>query len=186
MISKDHNVSEVSIFNILKVRSKNNSRIEILPAFLITIVIAILLMLGMLEVQPTLIAAAEKNNLLFPFAPDWIEGMNSGNLFYRFMWFIGDWTNGIFITSVPASLGMLGMALVGYILEKKKSKWAGTGVGGNSKVFIRLLTAQLLALILCQVFYSPLLAVGFVPTLAPMFSVTPALIMTFGADNKNG
>lgn len=167
-----------------KEEPKVTTRRKILPVSCAIIVLSILLMLWMMSAQPALIEAAERNQLLFPFAPDWIVGMNEGNLFYRVMWYIGDWTNGIFVTSIPASVAMLATTFAGYVLEKKKSKYAGTGVGGNSKVFLRLLLVQLLASALCMVVYSPLLKNGFVPTLAPMFSVAPAVVTTFGFEPK--
>lgn len=160
-------------------------RKEVFLPCLISILLAVFLMMGMLAVQPALIAAAESNGILFGFWPTWLENVMAGSVFYRIMWLIGDWTEGAFLKSVPAAIFMLIAALVAFGLEKKKSKYAGTGVGGNCGVFPQLLSAQLLGLVICQLVYGRFFAVaGWIPTFTPMCSVAPALILTFGKEPK--
>ena len=160
-------------------------RKEVLLPCLGVIVAAVLLMLGMLAVQPGLIAAAEQNQFLFPFWPSWLEGAMEGSFFYRVMWLLGDMTEAQFLKSVPASLFMFAVALIAFGLEKRKSKYAGTGVGGNCGAFLQIIIAQVLGLVLCQLVYGGFFKIaGWIPTFTPMCSVAPALILTFGKDVK--
>lgn len=161
----------------------NTSRRPILLAFLITIAASIGLLFLMNALQPSLIRP-EGTSILPDFWPTWLKGVQEGNIGYRILWFFGDWTEGPFLKSVPAALLMLICAFIAYRREKAKNPRCGTGVGGNCHIWPQILAASFGGLVLCQLAYGSFFSHGWIPTFTPMFSVGPALILTFGGDLK--
>ena len=139
------------------------SRKEVLPAFLGVLVVTILLFAGMSALQPMLMGNAyihDFNTML--------AGCMEGTIFYKVMWFLADFTEATFIASVPASILMIVAGFVAAYLERKKSRFAGTGVDGNGHLFSSMFFATAAAIILGMVVYASLYPgwTGWVPTFA--------------------
>lgn len=154
------------------------SRKEILPGFFAVIVVAIVLYAVMMALQPMLM----ENNLLYDFNT-MLAGCMAGDVPYYVAWFFADLTEGSFIASLPASIGMIIMGFVAAYLERRRSSHAGTGVAGNGHVFTAMFLATVIALILGQVLYDSLFAAGWIPTFAVVLTVQ-VFVAFYGSDPK--
>ncbi len=175
----EDSIKEVDV-NEIKKETQKISRTKILPAFIIVVVIAVGLMFLMNALQPSIIEWSTNNNVFFSFG-DMMAGAQEGSFFYRVMWYIGDMTEGALVKTVPASIGMVIMALIACALERKKSRHAGTGVGGNGRIFPAILIGSLISAALCQLIYGSFFSAGWIPTFTP-FLLVPAYLMSFGAN----
>ena len=156
------------------------SRKEVLPAFLGVLVVTILLFAGMSALQPMLMGNAyihDFNTML--------AGCMEGTIFYKVMWFLADFTEATFIASVPASILMIVAGFVAAYLERKKSRFAGTGVDGNGHLFSSMFFATAAAIILGMVVYASLYPgwTGWVPTFAVVLTVQ-VFVIFYGSDLK--
>ena len=148
-----------------------------------TIIVAIGLMFTMNAVQPSLIAAAENNGLLFSFT-QWLAGLSKGSVFWRCMWFLGDLTEGMFYRNIIAAVFMFVFTLIAWRMAKK-GKAAGTGVAGNQCVFGWILAAQFLGIALNLIIWGGFAkSAGWIPSFVPMCCVAPPLILKFGGGLK--
>lgn len=150
------------------------SRKEVLPAFLIVLVITAAVYFGMTALQPLLMG----NTYLFDFG-QLMSGCIEGNLFYRVMWFLADYTETTFLACAPASVVMCIFAFIAAGLEKKKSKHMGTGVGGLSPIFSTLFFSASASMILGQLVFGSLFSYGWIPTFAAFLTVQ-AFIIYYG------
>lgn len=160
---------------------RSGSRREVLPAFAITIAIAIALYLVMEVVAPSL----QGNSLLYSFG-DLVAGCAEGTLFFRVMWLFTDFTEGSFIVSLLGSIFMCLVAPVSAYLENKKSPHAGTGVDGNGKYFGAMLLSAFLSILISQFLYGRsewFAAYGFLPTFNSLL-VAQTMITCYGKSWK--
>ncbi len=158
--------------------STTASRLEVLPAFCITVVGATALYLLMSYLQPMLMG----NDFIYDFGA-MMAGCMEGDPFYRVAWFFADLTEGSFIASLPASIGMIIMGFVAAALERKRSKHAGTGVAGNGHAFTAMFVTTVLSLILGQLIYGGLFASGWIPTFATVLTVQ-VFVIFYGTELK--
>ena len=154
------------------------SRREIMPAFVGTVVFAIAQYAIMSYVQPFLMG----NDFIYDFSA-MMAGCMEGNPLYYVAWFFADLTEGSFIASLPASVGMIIMGFVAAALERRRSPWAGTGVAGNGSIFTVMFVTTCLSLILGQVLYDGLFASGWIPTFATVLTVQ-VFVIFYGPDLK--
>ena len=154
------------------------SRREILPAFVGTVVFAVALYAVMSYVQPLLMG----NDFIYDFGA-MMAGCMEGNPLYYVAWFFADLTEGSFIASLPASVGMIIMGFVAAALERRRSPWAGTGVAGNGNIFTVMFVTTCLSLILGQVLYDGLFSSGWIPTFATVLTVQ-VFVIFYGTDLK--
>ena len=154
------------------------SRREILPAFIGTVVFAAALYAVMSYVQPLLMG----NDFIYDFGA-MMAGCMEGNPLYYVAWFFADLTEGSFIASLPASIGMIIMGFVAAALERRRSPWAGTGVAGNGNIFTVMFVTTCLSLILGQVLYDGLFSSGWIPTFATVLTVQ-VFVIFYGTDLK--
>ena len=154
------------------------SRREILPAFIGTVVFAVALYAVMSYVQPLLMG----NDFIYDFGA-MMAGCMEGNPLYYVAWFFADLTEGSFIASLPASVGMIIMGFVAAALERRRSPWAGTGVAGNGNIFTVMFVTTCLSLILGQVLYGGLFSSGWIPTFATVLTVQ-VFVIFYGTDLK--
>ena len=153
-----------------------HSRREVLPAFLIVVAIALVLYAVMSAVQPMLL----ENNYIHDFGT-MLAGCMGGSIFYKVMWFFADFTEATFIASVPASIFMIIAGFVAAHLENKGSKYAGTGVAGNGRIFSSMFFATAAAILLGMVLFAGLYPgwTGWVPTFAVVLTVQ-VFVIFFG------
>lgn len=155
------------------------SRKQVAPVAIGVMAISVAVMLLMQYLQPVLLANAANGSLLSDFGT-WIGGAMSGSFSDRVMWFLGDYTEGTFIKSVPASVLMIVFTFISCHLEKKKSKYAGTGVGGNSSIYLKMFGIATVSMIICQLVYDPIyFSNGWIPTFTP-FIVSQVFVLFYG------
>ena len=161
------------------VRVKPDSRREVLLPFVITMAAAIALYAVMEAAAPYI----QENSFLYSFG-DLVAGSAEGNLFFRLMWLLTDFTEGSFIVSLLGSIFMCLVAPLSAYLEKKKSSHAGTGVDGNSGYFIQMYCAAFLSVLISQLLYGQgewFAAYGFIPTFSSLL-VAQTMITCYGKE----
>lgn len=157
-------------------RNSGISRKEILPAFLATVIIALVLYLGMNALQPALM----NNHYICDFGTIMV-GCIQGNWLFRTLWSLTDLTAATFIASVLGSICMTIVAFIAAHLERKKSKYAGTGVCGNGQVFTAMAISAIIAVFLSQVIFGRYFAQGWIPTFAAFITVQ-VFVTHYGAE----
>lgn len=157
--------------------SVKRSRMEALPALLITIAGACILYAIMTAAAP-LVA----NNTIISDFGTMLAGCMQGIIPEQVHWFFADMSETTFIASAPASIGLVVGALIAARLEVKGSRWAGTGVDGNGAIYSGLTIASLASVALGIVFFGHVWPgfTGWIPTFAVLLIVQP-LIIQFGA-----
>ncbi|WP_139651692.1 hypothetical protein [Raoultibacter phocaeensis] len=156
--------------------STTTSRKEILPVFIGTVVGAIVLFAAMNALQPMLM----ENNYIHDFGT-MLTGAMEGTVFYKVMWYFADFTEATFIASVPASIFMIIGGFVAAYLERKKSRYAGTGVDGHGHIFSGMFFATAAAILLGMLVFGELYPgwTGWIPTFAVVLTVQ-VLVLFFG------
>lgn len=154
------------------------SRKEILPAFLISLAGIIVLFIIMNSVNPKL-----SGNSSVPDFVAILTGAAGGEISSKAMWFLSDFTETTFLACPLASVFMIVFAFIASALEKKKSRFAGTGVSGSSAVFGKLFLSACISMILGLLVFGSFFEKGFIPTFASFLTVQ-AFILFYGADIK--
>lgn len=152
------------------------SRNEVLPAFIGVLICTIVLFVGMSALQPMLM-----NNAYIHDFGTMLAGCMEGDLYYRVMWFFADWTEATFLASVPASIFMIIGGFIAAYLERKKSRFAGTGVDGHGKYFSSMFFATAAAILLGMIVFAGWFPgwTGWVPTFAVVLTVQ-VFVLFFG------
>ncbi|WP_103981462.1 hypothetical protein [Helcococcus massiliensis] len=158
--------------------NKKISRKNILPGFIFMIALSLLVY----KITNILKPSGEINQYLKP-SGDILKGVVEGNILDRLRWSIMDWTQGSFMGLLPASLGMLIFSYLGAYLERKNSKFMGTGIDGIGFIFTKISIAAFLASFLNLFVWSNFLANGWSVSFAP-FLTTISYIMFYGTDWK--
>lgn len=151
------------------------SRKAILPAFIITEVVVVVLLFAMMKVQPLLMG----NTYLYDFV-QMIGGCAQNNILYRIAFFFADMTEASFIASLPASVLMCIFALAAAAFERKGSTKAGTGVDGNGYKFTGMFCAMVISLVLVQLLFGSFFKTGFILTFCVLLSAQ-ACVVKYGA-----
>lgn len=154
-----------------------HSRIEVLPAFIGTVIGACALYFIMNAVQPIL----AQNSFISDFGT-MLGGCMAGLVPEQIHWFFADLTETTFIASLPASIGLVAGALIASHLEVKGSPFSGTGVDGNGRIYGRLTLASGISVALGILVFGNIIPgfSGWIPTFAVLLVVQP-LIIQFGA-----
>ena len=154
---------------------KRSSRKEILPVFAAVVILTSCLYAVMTAVQPTL----SGNPVLKDFGSV-ISGCMTGDPISRIYWYFADITEGNFVAALSAAVPMILVGFLAAWLETKGSKWAGSGVDGNGRIFSRMAVTGLLSPILAQLVFGGLFQIyGWIPTFAG-FVVVQILITKYG------
>lgn len=107
---------------------------------------------------------------------------------HKLMWLLGDFTEPYFYKSFLGGLFTIIGATIAYSLLNKNSKYAGFPVAYSKRMFPRILLGQLIALALSIFVFNFVRFINadtdWVPTFIPVASITPALILVFGASIK--
>lgn len=120
---------------------------------------------------------------LFPY--DTVSSEAPTSLYYRFIWFIEDFTNAQFYASVLAGIGLIVGAFIAYGLNSRRSKAGGFTISYIMRLFPWVFAAQMLGLIV-SVFapgYVHLLEtmdMGWVPTFIPFVSTPVIVVLIYG------
>lgn len=145
--------------------------------FSITIIIALTVYFGLTQL-PVLDFNIFPYEVVSQLAPDYA--------WYRFIWYVQDFTNAQFYSSVLASVGLLIGAVVGYVLDQRNNPYSGFTITYIRGLFPWILAAQLLGLLASNL-YTPLLSqwdMGWVPTFIPFVSVPVIVIFVYGPSLK--
>lgn len=161
--------------------SKEVSRKQVLPAFIMTIAAAVI-------VYTVMELCAEKvagNQFIYSFG-DLIGKNIERSMIGKFLWFLTDLTEGCFTVSVLGTIFMCIVVPFTAILEKKKSAMAGTGVDGNSESFTAMFIAAFASILLSQLIYGRgewFEKYGFIPTFSALL-VSQTMITCYGKSLK--
>ncbi len=151
--------------------TKKISRMEILFGFLSSLLLAVCLYLVLIAVYP----AVEGNNITTSFGD-----IQLGSVEYVLM----DISQLTFLFSPLSCAVMILLSLFAAYLERKGSKYMGTGVGGNGHIFTIMLAVAIVSVIFSELIYTYALGLtGFVPTLAS-FLFFHHLVMFYGVNTK--
>lgn len=161
--------------------NRNISRKEALPGFLIVVIGAIALYFLMEMTRPN----PEGSTAIYSFI-DLAMGCAEGSLLYKFFWLLSDYTEGTFLASAIATVCMIPVGLIAAHLENKHSRYAGTGVDGNGKRFVKALCSSIIAVILTIAIYGRSEWYGtyfFIPTFSAIL-MTMAMAFSYGTEIK--
>ena len=154
-------------------------RREILPAFVGTVTVTLATLTVMRTVEPWLVEHAHELSLL-PTYDAWMAGIAAGDPLSTGLWFLGDVTDGGFMRSVPATALLLTFSLVAAHLENIRSPHAGTGVGGNGRIYTRMLLTAFASMLIARLVYPNQYATGWAPSVTP-FIAAQAMVSFFEA-----
>lgn len=144
------------------------SRKEILQPCLITIIISSILYIGIKSLEPMFI-----NNALYPSTDSLIEGYASKNILSMLEYVFFDISQSTYIFGSLPAIAMVVLCIVATHLENTNSRFRGTGVGGNGKIYIPMLVCSIVATVASQLIYGDIFAqFGFVPTLSSFLFVS--------------
>lgn len=145
-----------------------------IQGFILTLGFAVLIYFILLAIPKFAIS-------LFPY--DIVSSNAPSSLFYRFIWFIEDFTNAQFYASFLAGLGLILGAVIAYILNSKNSKYGGFTIVYTKRLFPWIISAQLLSLSISVSLYIHLLEtmeMAWIPTFIPFVSVPVIVILVYG------
>jgi hypothetical protein len=111
------------------------------------------------------------------------------NVFYKFIWYIMNFTEAQFYAGVFASLGLILGGIVAWRLDVKNSKLAGFNVCYGSNMFPWVLASQLLSLFIAIFIlkYTSLFGNGeytWLPTFITVVGAPPAIMLLYGPSIK--
>ena len=152
------------------------SRKEVVPALIGTIAGACLIYVAMTAALPFF-----ASNTVLPGFGDFLVGCMEGSPLHKVYWFFADLTETTFLASMPATIGLVVGGFIAAHLERTKSRYAGTGVDGNGKIFTKMFLSSVCSLILGILFFGNVWPgfTGWIPTFAALLVVQP-LIIHFG------
>ncbi len=150
------------------------SRRRILPEFLGVVVFGVVLYAVMMALQGRL----ESNQVLFSFETWSDEAL--GNPLYRFLWFIGDFTEAEFYKSLLGGIGILLFALLAHVLDRANSRWKGFPISYGTGLWPWILAAALIGLGISVALYGNLQPGGLASTFVPFVSVPAGVIFIYG------
>lgn len=103
---------------------------------------------------------------------------------YRFLWAIGDLSEGTVHKALFASVGVVLGGWIAHILWKKGSSKMGCPVCANSGLFPWIVLSAFVGLLVSSALYAGNLSVGWVPTFLPGCTIPPALVLMYGKGPK--
>lgn len=151
------------------------SRVKILSGVIIMWVIAIVMFYGMPILEAKLL---EGDHLLFDYMT-WQNGAID-NIGYRFLWAIGDLSEGTVHKTLLASLGVVIGGIIAHRLYQSKSKWRGYDICAGLGVFPWVMAAVFIGLFVSSALYGGFLKEGWVPTFLPGCTIPSAIVFMFG------
>ena len=158
---------------------KKISRKEILPVFLISVILIAVLYYVMYAIQNKYLT----NNAYIPGFVDILTGAMGGSWASKAEWILVDFTEATFIAAPIASIFMVIGTFIAYSLEKKNSPHKGTGVSGLSPIFVPLFITSAIAIILGTLLFGSYFSSGWIPTFASFLTVN-GFVCYYGVDFK--
>ena len=141
---------------------QTKSRKEIVKPLLFSLLAACALYGGLIEITPLV-----SGNTLIHGMGDIMENYATGGFLAQIEYLLFDISNFTFLFTPLATVAMFIAALVAGYLERKGSKYMGTGVDGNGAIYTAQLLFSILFTLIGELLYGDLFApLGFVPTLA--------------------
>ncbi len=154
---------------------KTVSRKDIILPLIVSIIAAFAIYGGLIAITPLV----EGNK--------YINGMNeifanaNGDIIARLEYLLLDISNFTFLFTPMATFAMFVFALLGAYLEKKGSRYMGTGVDGNSHIYAKQLIFSIIFTFAAELLYGGVFSsLGFVPTLAT-YLFFQHFVMYYGA-----
>lgn len=156
-------------------------RKRIAGATTLTIVLLVGLYFAMMSLQGIM-----GGNQFLPSFSDMTTSAADGNILSRMLWFLGDMTECNFYKSVPASIGILLLGIISYLMEKNGKAFLGVKALGGSGKFVQVLCTSLLSLIISNFVYFDIgfKATFWTPTFVPFVSSAASIILVFGMETR--
>jgi hypothetical protein len=155
-----------------------STRLRLLPEFLGVVVFGFVLY----GIMRLLEGPIQGNSYIFSFET-WVEEA-LGSPLYRFLWFIGDFTEAEFYKSIFGGVGILSFAFLAYLLDKAGSRWRGFPISYGTGLWPWVLASTLLGLGISVTLFGNLLSEGWIPTFVPFVSVPAGVIFVYGGGWK--
>ncbi len=155
------------------------SRTKILSGLIIMWILALIIYFGMPPLEAKLL---EGNHILFDYMT-WQNGAVT-NWGYRFLWAIGDLSEGTVHKALFASVGVIVGGFIAHYLYLKKSDKMGNPVCANTGLFPWVVLAAFTGLFVSSALYAGNLQVGWVPTFLPGCTIPAALVFMYGKGPK--
>lgn len=143
-------------------------------------VAAIALYYGMVALEPVLLA----NPHLFDYLTWWqnsISDDSGTNILYKFLWAIGDFSEGVVCRSVLCSVGLILFALLAHYINKHHPNVKVYGISQASGNLPWVLVAAITGLLVSTFVYGwHFLPEGWIPTFLPGCTIPAALVLMYG------
>ncbi|MFI3250965.1 MAG: hypothetical protein R3Y07_08380 [Eubacteriales bacterium] len=158
---------------------KTKSRSEVLGGFSTLIALGFALYSFLIWVTPFV----EQNTITTSF-PALMEGYAAGNPLSLVEYLFFDISQLTFLFNPLSCFVMIVLSYVAASLEVKNSRWKGTGVDGNGKIFPVMLTLAITSTLASELLYGQVFAqFGFIPTLSA-FLFFHHLTMFYGVSSQ--
>src|SRR5690625_3902762 len=155
-----------------------NTRRRIIPAFLSIIIFSFILYGMMITIESFEISVL--------FSYDKLEQFASSEFLYTLLWFLGDMTEPQFYKSFLGGVTLIIFALIAYLLDKRRSKYAGFSMSYGSGLWPWVFLAGAIGLAISIICYGHLIGEhGWVPTFVPFVSIPGAIVLIYGGGWKN-
>lgn len=157
-------------------KDRMKTRMEILPVFLIMLLVTSIILYVMLKVQPYLL---ENHHYIWSFGE--VAGLTAeGNWKAFLVWYFAEIAEPVVSRTIPAAIGVTVFAFIGEYLEKKNSRFRGTDIVGGSGLFKPIFVMSMLSLLLCDLLYYHDAQYGFVPTFISVCTIIPFTVPRYG------
>lgn len=147
-----------------------------IPAFLGMVLFGVALYFAMVHFEPIRLASP---GFLTPFGE--IIGGGASNPYYRFLWFIGDWTEAPAYKSILSSIAFLAAGFTVHFICRKKPHVKMHPISAPTGVFPWVFLASLVGLVISVVLYGGTMSGGWVPTFLACCTLPAALVLKYGA-----
>ncbi len=155
--------------------NKIESKVKILPGLSIIVFLAIMLYLGMLRIEETLLESPKIYGYF-----ELVSQMQN-RIISKIFWMLGDYTEAVLYKSLPASLGLLAGSIIAHILCRKKPEFKIYSVSFGMGLLPWILFSTFIGLTISTIIYSKDVALlGWAPTFLPGCSIPAALIVMYG------
>ena len=154
-----------------------STRKRILPAFVFMIVLSVVMFLLLSYLKE----AFADNKYIFDF-DELMKGCAEGSFKWRVLWFLYDLAEGPFMCVLPAGILMVIGAYLSAYLERKGSRFKGTGTDGTGYLFTSMSLCGFLTIILGELIFGFWFDDGFLPTFTS-FIMTQLFIITYKAND---
>lgn len=152
---------------------------KLIPALLVIWGVAVALYFGMTAVEPALLETPR----IFSYGT-WAAGAVS-DYFYRFLWVVGDYSEGVAYRSIVSSIGLIVAGFAVHLLFIRGRAPKGIDpISYGLGAFPWIMLSSFTGLLVTGLLYGDLLTRGWIPTYLPGCTVPGAMILMYGCSMK--